>query len=64
MATQADKIAKLEKDVALISERLLVIKDNHLKHINQDLSMIKKVLWSTGFLLFSNLLALLFYMYR
>ena len=64
MATQADKIAKLEKDVALISERLLVIKDNHLKHINQDLSMIKKVLWSTGFLLLSNLIALLFYMYR
>lgn len=64
MATQAEKISKLEKDVALISERLLVIKDNHLKHINQDLSMIKKVLWSTGFLLLSNLLALLFYMYR
>lgn len=62
MATQSDKIAKLEKDVAIISERIKVIKDNHLFHIEKDISAIKKVVWTAGFLLFSNLIAFMFTM--
>jgi len=62
MATQSDKIAKLEKEVAIISERIKVIKDNHLFHIEKDISAIKKVVWTAGFLLFSNLVAFIFTM--
>lgn len=62
MATQSDKIAKLEKEVAIISERIKVIKDNHLFHIEKDISAIKKVVWTAGFLLFSNMIAFLFTM--
>jgi hypothetical protein len=62
MATQSDKIAKLEKEVAIISERIKVIKDNHLFHIEKDISAIKKVVWTAGFLLFSNLIAFIFTM--
>tara|TARA_R100001510_G_C7590468_1_gene160362 strand:- start:693 stop:887 length:195 start_codon:yes stop_codon:yes gene_type:complete len=62
MATQSDKIAKLEKEVAIISERIKVIKDNHLFHIEKDISTIKKVVWTAGFLLFSNMIAFMFTM--
>jgi hypothetical protein len=59
MATQSEKINKLEKDILLIKKDIEIIKSNHLKHIETDISMIKKVMWSVGFLVFSNLLALL-----
>ena len=59
MATQSEKINKLEKDILLIKKDIEIIKSNHLKHIEIDISMIKKVMWSVGFLVFSNLLALL-----
>ncbi len=59
MPTQSEKINKLEKDILLIKKDIEIIKSNHLKHIEQDLSMIKKVMWSVGFLVFSNLLALI-----
>lgn len=59
MATQSEKINKLEKDILLIKKDIDIIKSNHLKHIETDISMIKKIMWSVGFLVFSNLLALL-----
>ena len=59
MPSQSEKINKLEKDILLIKKDIDIIKSNHLKHIEQDLGMIKKVMWSVGFLVFSNLLALI-----
>ena len=59
MATQSEKINKLEKDILLIKKDIDIIKSNHLKHIETDIGMIKKIMWSVGFLVFSNLLALL-----
>ena len=59
MATQSEKINKLEKDILLIKKDIEIIKSNHLKHIETDISMIKKVMWSVGFLVFSNLLAII-----
>ena len=59
MASQSEKINKLEKDILLIKKDIEIIKTNHLKHIETDLSMIKKVMWSVGFLVFSNLLAII-----
>lgn len=55
MTTQAEKINKLDKEVAVISERIRIIETNHLKHIEADIASIKRVLWSVGFLLFTQL---------
>ena len=59
MNTDAEKLANLDKQVAVISERLNTIQNNHLYHIEKDMNMIKRVLWSVGFLVFSNLLGII-----
>jgi len=58
MNLHAEKLANLDKEVAVISERLNTIQNNHLAHIEKDMNTIKKVLWSVGFLVFSNLLGI------
>lgn len=59
MTLNAEKLANLDKEVAVISERLNTIQNNHLAHIEKDMNMIKRVLWSVGFLVFSNLLGII-----
>ena len=59
MTLDAEKLANLDKQVAVISERLNTIQNNHLYHIEKDMNMIKRVLWSVGFLVFSNLLGII-----
>jgi len=59
MPSQSEKINKLDKDILIIKKDIEVIKTNHLRHIETDISMIKKVMWSVGFLVFSNLLAII-----
>ena len=58
MTVDQEKLASLDKEVAVISERLNTIQNNHLYHIEKDMNTIKKVLWSVGFLVFSNLLGI------
>jgi len=58
MTVDQEKLASLDKEVAVISERLNTIQNNHLAHIEKDMNTIKKVLWSVGFLVFSNLLGI------
>jgi len=58
MTLDIEKLANLDKEVAVISERLNTIQNNHLAHIEKDMNTIKKVLWSVGFLVFSNLLGI------
>ena len=59
MATQAEKINKLDKEIALIQKDIHVIKNNHLRHIETDIKKINYVLWSVGILVLSNLIILL-----
>ena len=59
MATQAEKITKLDKEVSLIQKDIQIIKTNHLRHIEKSIDRIDKVLWTIGVLVFSNLLILL-----
>ena len=59
MTLDTEKLANLDKEVAVISERLNTIQNNHLYHIEKDMNMIKRVLWSVGFLVFSNLLGII-----
>ena len=59
MATQAEKITKLDKEVSLIQKDIQIIKTNHLRHIEKSIDRIDKVLWTIGILVFSNLIILL-----
>ena len=59
MATQSEKINKLDKDIALIKQEINTVKNNHLFHLEKKVDTISKVLWSVGILVLSNLLILL-----
>jgi len=59
MATQSEKITKLDKEVSLIQKDIQIIKTNHLRHIEKSIDRIDKVLWTIGILVFSNLIILL-----
>ena len=59
MATQSEKINKLDKEVAIIKKDIDIIKSNHLVHLDQKLRSVEKVLWTVGILVLSNLLILL-----
>lgn len=59
MATQSEKINKLDKDIALIKQELRTVKNNHLYHLEKKVDLNMKVLWTVGILVFSNLIILL-----
>ena len=58
MATQGDKINKLNLEVELIKKDISIIENNHLTHIQADIRKINFVLWSVGFAVFANLIIL------
>ena len=58
MPTQAEKINKLDKEIALVQKDIAIIKNNHLKHIETDIKKINYVLWTVGILVLSNLIIL------
>jgi hypothetical protein len=58
MATQADKINKLDKEIALVQKDIQVIKNNHLKHIEADIRNIKIVGYTVAVGVFSQLFML------
>ena len=59
VTTQAEKLNKLDKEVAVISERIRLIESNHLRHIESDILSIKRVLWSVGFLLLTQFIVII-----
>ena len=59
MVKQSEKINKLDKEVAIIKKDIELIKTNHLKHLDDKLRSVQKVLWTVGVLVFSNLIILL-----
>jgi|TARA_R110000803_G_C11890813_1_gene310904 hypothetical protein len=59
MATQSDKINKLNLEVELIKKDISIIKNNHLKHIEKDIRQINYVLWTVGFSVFTSLILLI-----
>jgi len=58
MPTQAEKINKLDKDIALIKQEISVLRNNHLYHLEKKVDLSMKVLWTVGVLVLSNLIIL------
>ena len=55
MATQSEKINKLDKEIALVQKDIKVIKENHLAHIEKDIRNIKLVGYSVAVAVFGQL---------
>ena len=51
-------INKLDKEIALIKKDILIIKDNHLHHIEKSIKSIQTIMWTVGFAVFTNLILL------
>jgi len=57
--SQDENYAKLDKRMALLEQRLDIIQNNHLHHIQEDIDDIKKYfLWGVG-VVFIQLLAVI-----
>jgi|11_taG_2_1085331.scaffolds.fasta_scaffold197195_2 hypothetical protein len=52
----AVEIERIKGDIRIIQKSIETIEHNHLKHIESDVSSIKKVLWAVGFLLVTQML--------
>ena len=48
------EIQELKGEVKLLSERISTIKDNHLKHIEEKINSITKVMYTIGFMVFGQ----------
>jgi len=63
MATQSQKnaqeIIKLQGEIKLIHNKISVIKDNHLTHLDAKVNSIYKLLWAVGLISLSTLLNLI-----
>ena len=53
-------IQKLDKEVALINQRLDTIQNNHLEHLDQKVNLVLKIVATVGVLVSGQVLALLF----
>jgi hypothetical protein len=61
MATQSQKnseqIIKLQGEMKLIHNKISVIKDNHLSHLEIKVTNVYKLLWAVGLISLSSLLS-------
>ena len=53
------EIQKIKGDIKLIERGIDTIKTNHLKHIEDDLKSMKRVLWAVGFLLLTQMVIII-----
>ena len=59
MIETEDTIRKLDKDVALIKQKLDILENNHLAHIKKDVDRILYVLGAVGIVVLGELFVLL-----
>ena len=59
MIETEDTIRKLDKDVALIKQKLDILENNHLAHIKKDIDRILYVLGAVGLIVLGELFVLL-----
>ena len=59
MIETEDTIRKLDKDVALIKQKLDILENNHLAHIMKDVDRILYILGAVGIVVLGELFVLL-----
>ena len=50
------EITELKSEIKILSERISIIKDNHLKHIEEKITSINKVMYTIGVMVLGQLL--------
>ena len=50
------ELAKIKGDIKMINAHIEIIKNNHLKHIEKDLSSVKNDMWGVGFLMLTQMI--------
>ena len=53
------EIERLNGEIKLIHEKITNIRDNHLFHIERDISRLNKIAWTIGLLVFTQLIFLM-----
>lgn len=53
------EVTEVKGDIKVINQDLAHIKNNHLAHIEKDISGIKKIMWTVGLMIFAELIILL-----
>ena len=56
-------IARLEGKVDVIAERLTLMKDNHLFHIEKDMRQLRALVWFIGTTVFAQMLFIIVRMF-
>ena len=56
-------IARLEGKVDVIAERLTLMKDNHLFHIEKDMRQLRTLVWFIGTTVFAQMLFIIVRMF-
>jgi len=59
MATEKNwevEIANIQGEIKLIHQKLDVLENNHLSHIQKDIDRINKVMWFVGSMVFVQLI--------
>lgn len=49
----------LDKRMALLEQKLHIIETNHLKHIQDDITMLKKIMGAVALTVFAQLIAVI-----
>lgn len=50
---------ELDKRMALLEQKLDIIETNHLKHIQDDITMLKKIMGAVALTVFAQLIAVI-----
>jgi hypothetical protein len=53
------EIDNLDKRMALLEQKLDIIENNHLKHIQDDITMLKKIMGAVALTVFAQLIAVI-----
>jgi len=49
------EIERIKGDIRLIHQSLDVIKNNHLAHLQKDITKLNRVVWTVGIMIFSQM---------
>jgi pimeloyl-CoA synthetase len=53
------EIERVKGDIKLIRQSIETIETNHLTHIEQDISSIRKVIWTVGIMVFGQFIIII-----
>ena len=53
------EIQKIKGDIKRIERGIDTIKTNHLKHIEDDLKNVKRIMWTVGFMMMTQMVVVI-----